>query len=93
VVTFGEGHEVFYINGVTVYDWNDVPGTIVTLAANPINLVIGQDLPTSQYTTNANSQFYVNYGGYFIGALDEIRIYNSILSPGQVQSIYTLEKP
>ncbi len=97
VVSFGGGHEVFYVDGFLVYDWgssNDaVPGTIVSIAANPVNLVIGQDLPTAKYSTVSSSPYYVNYGAYFIGALDEVRIYNTVLTPAQVTSIYTLEKP
>jgi hypothetical protein len=98
VVTFGGGHEVFYVDGFLVYDWGatagqGVPGTIVNISANPVNLVIGQDLPTAKYSTNSSSPYYVNYGAYFIGALDEVRVYKSILTPAQVTSIYTLEKP
>ncbi len=97
VVTFGGGHEVFYVDGFLVYDWgsnNDaVPGTIVNIAAKPVNLVIGQDLPTAKYSTVSSSPYYVNYGAYFIGAIDEVRVYNTVLTPAQVTSIYTLEKP
>ncbi|HTH56677.1 MAG TPA: LamG domain-containing protein [Cyclobacteriaceae bacterium] len=93
VVTFGGGHEVFYVDGFLVYDWNNVPGTIVNLSAKPVNLVIGQDLPTGKYSTDSNSPYYVNYGAYFIGAIDEVRVYKSILSATQVTSIYNLEKP
>ena len=93
VVTFGGGHEVFYVDGFLVNDWTNVPGKIVSLAANPVNLVIGQDLPTAKYSTSSSSPYYVNYGAYFIGALDEVRVYKSILSSSQVTSIYNLEKP
>ncbi len=97
VVTFGGGHEVFYVDGFLVYDWgsnNDgVPGTIVNIAAKPVNLVIGQDLPTAKYTTDPNSPYYVNYGAYFIGAIDEVRVYKATLTAQQVTSIYNLEKP
>jgi hypothetical protein len=93
VVTFGGGHEIFYINGTLVYDWSNVPGTIVNLAAKPVNLVIGQDLPTAKYSTSSSSPYYVNYGAYFIGAIDEVRIYKTVLSASQVTSIYNLEKP
>ena len=93
VVTFGGGHNVFYVNGVMVKDWDNTPGTISTLAT-PVNLTIGQDLPTSIYVTTPDSNpYYVNYGGHFVGALDEVRMYKSILSASQVTSIYNLEKP
>lgn len=97
VVTFGGGHEIFYINGLVQHDWGAdgtlLPGTILSLAAKPVNLTFGQDLPTSKYSTNPSSRHYVNDGGFFHGTLDEIRIYKSVLSPQQVASIYDLEKP
>jgi|GEM_PF-326715 len=93
VVTFGGGHEVFYVDGFLVHDWSNVPGTIVNISAKPVNLVIGQDLPTAKYSTSSSSPYYVNYGAYFIGAIDEVRVYKSILSASQVTSIYNLEKP
>lgn len=98
VVTFGGGHEVFYINGVLVYDWGAtpaelVPGTILSLAGKPINLTFGQDLPTSVYSSVSSSPYYVNYGGHFQGTMEEIRIYKSVLTQAQVTSIYNLEKP
>jgi hypothetical protein len=94
VITFGGGHMIFYLNGVAVKDWDNTPGTAVSLAANPVNLVFGQDLPTSLYVTTPDSNpYYVNYGGFYIGTLDEIRMYKSVLTAAQVTSIYTTEKP
>lgn len=92
VVTFGGGHTIFYINGVQVKDWDNTPGTAIDLSANPINLTIGQDLPNSAYT-ETEGDFYVNWGGYFKGLMDEVRIYNTVLSETQVQSLYNIEKP
>src|SRR6185369_3118102 len=54
VVTFGPGHEVFYIDGVLVYDWTNIPAQAkITQLANPVNLVFGQDLPSTGYSTNS----------------------------------------
>lgn len=93
VVTFGGGKETFYIDGILVFEWTNTPGTISLLTA-PINLVLGQDLPTNIYvTTPDTSPFYVNYGGYYIGLLDEVRMYKSVLTAAQVTSIYNVEKP
>lgn len=92
VVTFGGGHMVFYVNGVMVKDWDNTPGTAIDISANPINLTIGQDLPTDKYTAT-EGDFYVNWGGYFKGSLDEIRIYNAVLTGTQVTSLYNIEKP
>ena len=91
VVTFGGGHMKFYVNGALV---KDAPhdGTLLKQAI-PINLILGQDLPTNRYSTDPSSPNYVNNGGYFIGTMDEVRIYKSVLTPDQITSIYTIEKP
>ncbi len=91
VVTFGGGHMKIYINGVLV---KDAPhdGTLLK-QTTPINLTLGQDLPTSRYSTDPTSPNYVNKGGYFIGILDEVRIYKSVLTQDQITSIYSIEKP
>ena len=96
-VTYKSGAMTFYINGTPVKAWTDVTGDPVGVKST-INLVIGQDLPTSVYTNdpkdNADgNNFYAPYGGYFNGSLDEVRIYNIVLSDAQVKSIYTAEKP
>ena len=93
VVTFGNGHEIFYIDGVLVNDWNNTPGTISLLTSPGVALVFGQDLPTSGYSLNSSDPNYLNWGGYYIGALDEVRLYKSVLTAAQVTSIYNLEKP
>lgn len=99
VVTFGDSHMIFYINGQRTRDWGGaegdalLPGTLVNLAATPVNLTIGQDLPTDGYSTVDGSPNYLNWGGFFIGALDEIRIYNTVLTSGQVSLIYDAERP
>lgn len=94
VVTFGGGHMIFYLNGVMVKDWDDTPGTAISLSSAPVNLVFGQDLPTNVYVTTPDSNpYYVNYGGFYIGTMDEVRIYKSVLTASQVTSIYDVEKP
>lgn len=90
VVTFGNGHMVFYVNGERVKDWDDTPGTLKDISANPINLTIGQDLPNDKYT-DVEGDFFVEWGGYFIGALDEIRIYNTPITRPQVVGLYNSE--
>ena len=63
-------------------------------AVDNVNLTIGQDLPTSKYTTASDKDpFYLNYGGYFKGDMDEVRFYNTVLSSTQITSIYNAEKP
>lgn len=93
VVTFGGGHMIFYLNGVMVKDWDNTPGTAISLSAAPVNLVFGQDLPSTGYSLNDTDPNYLNWGGFYIGTLDEVRIYKTVLSASQVTSIYDVEKP
>jgi hypothetical protein len=100
-VTFTSGTMSFYINGQLTYSWttaNETGGLVLLngaagTATAPVDLVFGQDLPTSAYSTDSNSPNYLNWGGYFIGSLDDIRIYKTALTANQIQSIYNLEKP
>lgn len=98
VVTFTSGVESFYIDGDLVKTWdsttpNPVPGNALTLA-NPIDFVIGQDLPTNKYvaTDDGTGNFFVNYGGFWTGDLDDVMFYNIALTGPQVKSIYTNQK-
>jgi hypothetical protein len=93
VVTFGGGHMIFYFNGILVKDWDNTPGSAISISGAPVSLVFGQDLPTGGYSTVDGSDNFVNWGGFYIGALDEVRIYKSVLTASQVTSIYTVEKP
>ena len=92
VVTFGGGHMMFYLNGVLVKDWDNTPGTAI-LQSSPVNLVFGQDLPSTGYSLNEADPNYLNWGGFYIGTMDEVRIYKSVLTASQVTSIYEVEKP
>ncbi|TAJ12474.1 DUF4972 domain-containing protein [Marinilabiliaceae bacterium JC017] len=96
VVTFGGGETVFYINGTETMRWDDTPGTAKPLAT-PYNLVFGQDFPTNKYAASSDNYdqdqiIPLAWGSYFHGAMDEVRIYKSVLSTSQVASIYNLEK-
>ncbi|PCH54145.1 MAG: hypothetical protein COC22_00815 [Flavobacteriaceae bacterium] len=92
-VTIGDGNMVFYINGVQTQTW-EVLGTMATTEAGN-DLVFG--VGSSQYadTTDnydADKIIPLAWGGYFHGAMDEVRIYKSVLTASQVQSIYNTEK-
>lgn len=91
-VTFGGGHMTFYLNGVQTKQW-DHAGTIINISSAPVNLVFGQDLPSDGYSLSDADPNYLNWGGYFIGTMDEIRIYKSVLTSNQIASIYEVEKP
>jgi hypothetical protein len=92
VVTFGDGNMNFYANGVLTKSWAHL-GTVSSMSSAPVNLVFGQDLPSTGYSLNASDPNFLDWGGYYVGAMDEVRIYKSILSASQVLSIYDTEKP
>ena len=87
-VSFTDGFMNFYVNGELVKAWDNTPGTGV--AVDNINLSIGSDLPTGTYSTE-EGDFYVNWGGYFKGDIDDIRFYNIALTGPQIASIYAFE--
>jgi hypothetical protein len=103
VATFGDGKLTFYIDGELAKEW-DKPGNGLALSGTTYNLVIGQDFPTDKYAAGDGAGFddpeSENYhviplawGGHFRGSLDELRIYNTVLTEAQVGSLYDREKP
>lgn len=97
-VTFGGGKMIFYIDGDVVKTWENTPGQAISIASNPYNLVFGQDFPTDQYAATPDNydndkKIPLDWGGYFHGYLDEIRIYKAVLTASQVNTIYNREKP
>lgn len=95
VVTFTSNTMSFYINGDLVKTWDaassrPVPGNALTLS-NPINFIIGQDLPTNKYLT-VDGDYQVAWGGFWTGDLDDVMFYNIALTGPQVKSIYDNQK-
>lgn len=101
VVTFQSGSMKFYIDGDLAYEWPHtdattgnvsglVPGNGLTLP-NPIDFVIGQDLPTAKYLT-VDGDYQVKWGGFFTGDMDDVMFYNVALEGPQVKSIFTNQK-
>jgi hypothetical protein len=84
------GEMNFYVNGDLVKSWTNTPGNPVTVS-DQIDFVIGQDLPTSKYT-DTEGDFYVNWGGFWTGDLDDVMFYNVALEGTQVKSIYNNQK-
>jgi hypothetical protein len=85
----GVNTEVFYVDGVMVKTWTDLKGAIKVF--NPtVDLSIGTDLPNSAYTAtdDGTGRYYVAWGGYWTGDLDDIMIYNVALTASQVTQIY-----
>ncbi|GHN02647.1 hypothetical protein WSM22_41360 [Cytophagales bacterium WSM2-2] len=103
-VTYVNGTQTFYINGINVKTWTDVTGTAASISAKPYNLVIGADFPADKYSSDPNGTKFdvvgdplyhvipLAWGGHFIGAIDEVRIYNTALTDSQITSIYNREK-
>jgi Concanavalin A-like lectin/glucanases superfamily len=92
-VTIGDGNMKFYINGTETKVWDNTPGTMATVADHDLVFGVG----SSQYadTTDnydADKIIPLAWGGYFHGAMDEVRIYKSVLTASQVSSIYDTEK-
>ena len=86
-VTFGAGHMIFYINGVMVKDWDNVPDApILNISTEPVDLTFGQDLPTDVYEDDDIHN--VAWGGYFKGKLDDIGLWNRVLSSQEIESLY-----
>jgi hypothetical protein len=93
VVTFGDGKTNFYINGVSIKAWDNTPGTLIAVTGH--DLVFGVDSSKYAATTanyDADKIIPAEWGGFFNGSLDEIRIYKSVLNDSQVKSIYDAEK-
>ncbi len=90
VVTFKPGEMNFYLDGDLVKSWTNTPNAAITLGT-PINLVIGQDLPTDKYLT-VDGDFQVAWGGFFTGKIDDVMYYNIALTGPQVKSIYNNQK-
>ena len=96
VVTFGNDEMSFYINGVHIITHTDVSGAVTTTSGH--DLVFGVD--SSQYAAtdvnyNAGTDFTIPgaWGSYLHGALDEVRIYNTVLTASQVTALNNAEKP
>ena len=90
-VTYTNGEMNFYINDKQVKS-AAITGVPLTLDA-PVNLAIGNELPKDVYSITDPNSPYAFYGAnFFIGSLDDIRFYNTALSPAEILSIYTIEK-
>ena len=90
--SYTDGTMKFYMNGALVKTWTNTPGSLVTLSS-PIDLSIGNEMPKQYYNLSDNSNPNYFWGAsYFVGAMDDIRFYNTTLTDAEVLSIYTIEK-
>ena len=90
-ISYTSGTEKFYVNGSLQKTWTNVPGAALTLAS-PVDLAIGNEMPKQFYNlTDSNDPNYFYGASYFVGSMDDIRFYNTVLTDADIQSIYTIE--
>lgn len=82
-VSYQSGALRFYINGDLVKTEN-ISGQVLKLES-PVNLVIGQELPSSSAEFTAANSFH--------GSIDDTRLYGTALSNSEILSLYNREKP
>jgi hypothetical protein len=89
-VSYTNGTMKFYIQGQLVKT-AAVTGVPITLST-PVDLAIGDEMPKGDYNfTDTNDPNYFWGASYFIGSLDDIRFYNTVLTDAEVLSIFTDE--
>lgn len=90
--SYTDGTMKFYVNGSLV-KMQTINGALVSLDG-PVPVSIGNELPEGTYNVTDPSSEYAFYGAnYFIGSIDDIRFYNTVLTDAEVQSIHTQEAP
>lgn len=92
-VTFGGGEMIFYVNGVETITHEGLTGDLKAVTDHDLVFGVGSSkyaATTDNYDTD--KIIPLAWGGYFHGSLDEIRMYNTVLSAAQIESIYNLEK-
>jgi len=93
-VTFGGGEMVFYINGVKMVTWDDTPGDLVTVTDHDLVFGVGSSkYAATDVNYGTDHIIPIAWGGYFQGSLDEIRMYNTVLTASQILTLYSTEKP
>lgn len=91
-VSYTNGTMNFYINGALTKSVA-VIGNPVPVAVQ-VPLSIGNEMPKSGYNfTDSSSPQYFYGASYFIGSLDDIRLYNKVLSAAEVHSLYVMDQP
>jgi Concanavalin A-like lectin/glucanases superfamily/FIVAR domain len=92
IASFTNGAVTFYINGVFVKTVAIVGNLIPPKTI--VNVCIGNELPKSAYNfTDTSDPNYFYGASYFMGAIDDVRLYNKVLSAAEVNSLYVMESP
>jgi len=92
VASFTNGTVKFYINGdlVSTATMTGDPTTLVS----PPPVAIGNELPKASYDLADPNSPNAYYGGnFFIGSIDDVHLYNKVLSDNEVKSLFTMENP
>ena len=91
-VSFTSGTVTFYIGGQPVKVVNTVGNLIPPKTI--VNACIANELPKSAYSFTDNTSPNYFYGAnYFMGSIDDIRLYNRVLTAAEINSIYVMESP
>ncbi len=92
-VSFGGGEMVFYIDGFETNRVASLPGDLVNVTGHNLAIGVGSSKYADTPDNYDNDQIIPEaWGGYFNGSMDELRIYNTVLTGPQVKSIYDDEK-
>jgi hypothetical protein len=89
VLTYTSGKMIFYIDGVKVQEWDDFPTGEFMEPHEGIDLCIGQALATDDFDDGDHE--WKEWLGYFKGYLDDMRIYNEVLTDAQIISLFQYE--
>ncbi|RLD23918.1 MAG: hypothetical protein DRI71_04085 [Bacteroidetes bacterium] len=99
-VSFGDGEMVFYVDGTETARHEVLPiADMATVTEHNLAIGVGSARyadSDANYGEETHEDYHIipaAWGGYFHGSIDELRIYKTVLSPTQVQSIYDVEKP
>lgn len=98
-VSFGGGEMAFYVNGVNTVTHTAIPGNLVRVTNHNLSFGVGSsqyaDTPDN-YGDESHADYHVipvAWGGYFSGMLDDIRLYNRVLTATEIAFIYEHESP
>jgi len=93
-VTYESGSMIFYVDGVKTQEYTDVTGGLVKVEGHDLAIGCGSSKYADDESNYDNDHIIpAPWGGYFNGKLDDIRLYNRVLTGAEVSSIYNLEKP
>ncbi|NPD47417.1 MULTISPECIES: LamG-like jellyroll fold domain-containing protein [unclassified Lentimicrobium] len=93
-VTYESGSMIFYVNGAKQQEYTDVTGGLVKVEDHDLAIGCGSSKYADDDSNYDNDHIIpAAWGGYFNGKLDDIRLYNRVLTGAEVSSIYNLEKP